>query len=73
MKGLLDAIFIYEANYTKWLSNFVIVMKTLRKWGMYVDYIDLNRACPKYSYPFPDIDNLANDSAVYNFISFMDA
>jgi len=40
---------------------------------MCVDYIDLNRACPKDSYPLPNIDKLVDNSSSYKLLSFMDA
>ena len=40
---------------------------------MCVDYTDLNRACPKDAYPFPNIDKLVDNSSSYKLLSFMDA
>jgi len=40
---------------------------------MCVDYIDLNRACPKDAYPLPNIDKLVDNSSGYKLLSFMDA
>ena len=36
-------------------------------------YTDLNRACPKYAFPLPNIDMLVEKSAKYKISSFMDA
>lgn len=36
----------------------MLVKKASWKWRMCVDYTDLNRACPKDSYPFSNIDKL---------------
>nr|KYP56267.1 Retrotransposable element Tf2 [Cajanus cajan] len=55
---LLNAGFIREVRYTTWLANVVLVKKNSGKWRMCVDYTDLNRACPKDSYPLPSIDRL---------------
>ena len=38
-----------------------------------IDYTDLNRACPKDSYPLPNIDRLVDNLAGYKLLSFMDA
>ena len=73
VKDLLEANFISEAKYTTWLSNVVFVKKSNGKWRMCVDYIDLNRACPKDAYPFPNIDKLVDNSSGYKLLSFMDA
>nr|KYP70059.1 hypothetical protein KK1_009267 [Cajanus cajan] len=55
---LLNAGFIREVRYTTWLANMVLVKKHSGKWRMCVDYTDLNKACPKDSYPLPSIDRL---------------
>ena len=48
--------FIREIYYSDWLDNFVMVRRTNSKWRRCVNFIDLNKACPKDSYPFPLID-----------------
>jgi len=73
VKDLLEANFISEAKYTTWISNVVLVKKSNGKWHMCVDYIDLNRACPKDAYPLPNIDKLVDNSFGYKLLSFMDA
>ncbi|CAJ2638239.1 unnamed protein product [Trifolium pratense] len=73
VKDLLEANFISEARYTTWLSNVVLVKKSNGKWRMCVDYTDLNRACPKDSYPLPCIDKLVDNSSSFKLLSFMDA
>ena len=50
---LLEAGFIREVYYLDWLANVVMVKKANGKWRMCVDFTDLNRVCPKNSYPFP--------------------
>ena len=50
---LIKVDLIREVHYLEWLANVVLIKKTNRKWRMCVDYTDLNRACPKDSYPFP--------------------
>lgn len=50
---LLATGFIREAYYPKWLSSVVMVKKENRKWRMCVDFINLNKACPKNSFPLP--------------------
>ena len=40
---------------------------------MCVDYIELNKACPKDSYPLPRIDLLVDLTAGHQLLSFMDA
>ena len=37
------------------------------------NFTDLNKACPKDSYPFPRIDQLVDSTASHQLLSFMDA
>ena len=53
---LLTAGFIREVHYPGWLANVVLVKKANRKWRMCVDFTDLNKACPKDSFPLSIID-----------------
>ena len=48
---LLVAGHIREVQYPEWLANVVMVKKSNGKWRMCVDFTDLNKACPKDSYP----------------------
>nr|KYP54649.1 Retrovirus-related Pol polyprotein from transposon 297 family [Cajanus cajan] len=70
---LLNAGFIREVRYTTWLANVVLVKKNSGKWRMCVDYTDLNRACPKDSYPLPSIDRLVDGASGHALLSFLDA
>ena len=70
---MLDANFIQEVYYPGWLANVVMVKKASGKWRMYVDFTDLNRACPKDSYPLLRIDTLVDSTARHELLSFMDA
>nr|XP_023918429.1 uncharacterized protein LOC112029980 [Quercus suber] len=53
---LLAAGFIREVYYLDWLANVVLVKKSNGKWRMCVDFTDLNKTCPKDSFPLPRID-----------------
>ena len=50
-----------------------MVKKANKKWRMYVDFTDLNKACPKDSYPLPRIDTLVDSMVRNQLLSFMDA
>ena len=52
---LLAARFIKEVYHPEWLANLVLVRKKSRKWRMCVDYIGLNKACPKDPFPLSRI------------------
>ena len=51
----------------------VLVKKTNGKWRMCVDFTDLNKACPKDSYPLPSIDALVDSVLGCKMLSFLDA
>nr|KYP38892.1 Transposon Ty3-G Gag-Pol polyprotein [Cajanus cajan] len=70
---LLNVGFIREVRYTTWLANVVLVKKNSGKWRMCVDYTDLNKACPKDSYPLPSIDRLVHRASGHALLSFLDA
>ena len=55
---LLKAGFIREVLYPEWLANVVMVKKPNGKWRVCIDFTNLNKACPKDSYPLPRIDPL---------------
>ena len=73
LQKLTLAKFIREVYYPDWLVNVVMVKKANGKWRMCVDFTDLNKACPKDSYPLPHIDQLVDSTAGYRLLSFMDA
>ena len=50
-----------------------MVKKANGKWRMCVDFMDLNKACPKDNYPLPWIDTLVDLTARHQLLSFMDA
>ena len=60
-------------HYPDWLANAVMIKKANGKWRMCVDFTDLNRACPKDSYPLLRIDILVDSTARHQLLSFMDA
>ena len=65
--------FIREVYYSNWLANVVMVKKANGKWRICVEFTDLNKACPKDSYPLPWVDILVDLTAQHQFLSFMDA
>ena len=73
VQKLTLAKFILEVYYPDWLANMVMVRKANGKWRMCVDFTDLNKACPKDSYPLPRIDQLMDSTAGHKLLSFMDA
>ena len=51
----------------------VVVPKKGGKWHVFVDYIDLNEARPKDSFPLPHIDQIVDATARHDIFSFLDA
>ena len=70
---LQDVGFIKEVYYPDWLANMVMVKKANRKWRMCMDFIDLNKACPKDRYPLLQVDVLVDSTTQHQLLSFMDA
>ena len=62
VERLLTNGFIKEVKYPEWLANTVVVPKKNGKWRVCVDYTDLNKACPKDSFPLPHIDRLIDST-----------
>ena len=42
------------------------------KWRMCVDFTDLNKACPKDSFPLPRINQLVDSTAGHKLLTLMD-
>ena len=40
---------------------------------MGTDFIDLNKACPKDSFPLPRIDQMVDSTARHKLLTFIDA
>ena len=70
---LLSAGFIREVYYPSWLTNVVLVKKANGKWRMCINFTDLNKTCPKDSFPLPRIDQLVDSKVRYKLLTFMDA
>ena len=70
---LLQADAIREVEYPEWLANAVLVKKENNKWRLCIDFIDINRACPKDSFPLPRIDLIVDATSGHELLSFMDA
>ena len=65
IKKLLDVGFIREVTHPEWVANVVLVKKANGKYRICVDYTDLNKACPKDSYPLLIIDQLVDSIACH--------
>ena len=70
---LLQAGAIREVEYPEWLANVVLVKKENGKWRLCIYFTDINKACPKDSFPLPRIDLIVDATAGHELLSFMDA
>ena len=70
---LLVVGFIKEVYHPEWLANLVLVRKKSGKWRMCVDYMSLNKACPKDPFPLPCIDQVVNSTSGCETLCFLDA
>ena len=70
---LLQAKAIREVEYPDWLANIAIVKKVNDKWQLCNNFTDVNRVCPKDSFPLPRIDLIVDTTVGHELLSFMDA
>ena len=69
MTKLLKVGFMREVPYKTWLANVVMVKKSSGKWKMCVDFTNLDKTCPKDSYPLPNIDPACRCSLLIQMLS----
>ena len=62
---------IKEVFYPEWLANTMVVKKKSGTWRVYVDFMDLNKACLKDSFPMPKIDQLVDATVGHPRMSFL--
>ncbi|KAK0592167.1 hypothetical protein LWI29_014403 [Acer saccharum] len=73
IQKLFDISSVREVKYPDWLANVMVVKKKNGKWRVCIDFTDLNKACPKDSFPLLHIDMLVDVTAWHELLSFMDA
>jgi hypothetical protein len=71
VQRLLDAGFIWEVAYPQWLANVVMVRKKNGKWWMCMDFIDLNKGCPKDDFPIARIDKIINSAVGCEMVALL--
>ncbi|GKD91820.1 reverse transcriptase domain-containing protein [Tanacetum coccineum] len=72
VEKLVAAGIMKEVHYHSWLSNPVMVKKHDGRWRMCVDFKDMSKACPKDSYPLPEIDWKVESLCGFPFKCFLD-
>ena len=69
---LLATGFIKEVYHREWLANPILVRKKSGKWRMCVDYMGLNKSCPKDRFPLPRIDQVVDSTTGCKTLCFLD-
>jgi hypothetical protein len=69
---LIVAGFIREVKYPTWVSSIVPVKKKNGQIRICVDFMDLNKACPKDYFPILILEILIDSTVGYEIFSFMD-
>src|SRR5688572_18141002 len=72
VKRLLSVGVIREVTYPEWLANTMMVKKANGKGRMCIDFIYLNKACPKDEFPLLRIDSLIDVAATSELMSLLD-
>ena len=70
---IFQANAIIEVKYPEWLAKVVLVKKANGNWQLCIDFTNINRACPKDSFPLPRIDLIVDATTGHELLSFMDA
>ncbi|GFY93718.1 hypothetical protein Acr_09g0001640 [Actinidia rufa] len=65
---LIRANVVREAHYPDWLANVVVAPQKGGKWRVCVDFTDLNKACPKDSFPLPKIDLIVDATSKHELL-----
>ena len=69
---LIEADFIREVKYLTWISNIVPIRKKNGQIRVYVDFRDLNNACPKDDFSLPLTKIMVDATTSHEALSFMD-
>jgi hypothetical protein len=69
---LIEAGFIREVKYPRWISSMVPVIKKNGKIRICVDFRNLNDGCPKDDFPLPIMEIMIDATTGHEALSFMD-
>ena len=72
LQKLLKAGFIRLINYSKRISDIVLVNKKSNGIRLCIDFWDINRACLKDDSPLPNIDMIVDSTVGHEILSLMD-
>ncbi|GJR50561.1 reverse transcriptase domain-containing protein [Tanacetum coccineum] len=63
----------WKIKHHTWVANPFMVKKSDEGWRMYVDFMDINKACPKDYYPLPKIDWKVESLSGFRLKCYLDA
>ncbi|KAL0302259.1 UNVERIFIED_CONTAM: hypothetical protein Scaly_3037600 [Sesamum calycinum] len=69
---LIEVGFIREVTYPMWISSIAPIRKKNGQIQIYVDFRDLNNACPKDDFPLPITELMIDATTGHEALSFMD-
>jgi len=69
---IIEAGFIREFRYPTWIANIVPIRKKNDQLCVYVDFGDLNGACPKDDFSLPVTELMIDSTTGHKALSFMD-
>ncbi|GJZ80857.1 reverse transcriptase domain-containing protein [Tanacetum coccineum] len=70
---LTKAGILWKVKHQTWVANPVMVKKSDGGWIMYVDFTDINKACPNDCYPLLEIDWKIESLSGFRLKYFLDA
>jgi hypothetical protein len=73
LSEILAASFLKKVQHLDWIANSILVPKKSLKWQMCVDYMSLNKACPKDPFPLPQINQIVDLTARCELLCILDA
>jgi len=59
-------------QYPDWVTNIVPILKKNEKIRVYINFHDLNTACPKNEFPLPITDVMIDNTCDFKKMSIMD-
>jgi len=69
---LIEAGFIHKVKYPTWIANIVPARKKNRQLLIYVDFQDLNDACPNDDFLLPITELMIDSTTRHKALSFVD-
>ena len=70
---MINVGFVREVTYLEWFTNVILLKKANEKWWIYIDFINLNKACLIDSYLLSRTDQMVDATSGHELLSFMDA